>query len=248
MTLVEFVQSIRKAPQRVQVLAVMYWFEHYRGREALTASEIKAGLAQARLPTAKTVNVAAVLVKSGAAVDSASNNERGHKLWQLTETGKREVRSRLGLPEEQPQVAHSTGDLQRTAAKITDEVIKAYVDEAILCLSVGALRAAIVFMWVAAARELQTRVWAHGGPAVTATLHKHNPKAKAVAKFDDFAEVKEVALLQIAQDLGELDKSQKQMLDQCLTTRNQCGHPNKYSPGIAKAKAHIEDITSILFI
>jgi hypothetical protein len=46
--------------------------------------------------------------------------------------------------------------------------------------------------------------------------------------------------------LGELDKSQKQILGQCLTTRNQCGYPNKYNPGVAKAKAHIEDITSIL--
>jgi hypothetical protein len=226
----------------------MYWYAHFRDRESLTASEIKAALQQARIPNARTVNVADVLAKSGPSVDSAANNERGHKLWQLTETGKREVRSVLGLPEEQPEIAHSTGELQRTAAKITDSNVRGYVEEAILCLSVGALRAAIVFMWVAAARELQTRVWTRGQAAVTSALQKHNPKAKPITKFDDLSEVKEVAILQIAQDLGELDKSQKQILDQCLTTRNQCGHPNKYNPGMAKAKAHIEDITSILFL
>jgi hypothetical protein len=32
-----------------------------------------------------------------------------------------------------------------------------------------------------------------------------------------------------------------------LDTRNQCGHPNKYNPGVAKAKSHIEDIVGILF-
>ncbi|SHV60439.1 Uncharacterised protein [Mycobacteroides abscessus subsp. abscessus] len=248
MTLVEFLDAIKRGSRRIQVLAVLYWHEQYRERDSLSASEIRTALVQARIQNAKNVNVAQVLSTSGPAVNSEANNEKGHKLWQLTETGRREVRSSLGLPDEQPEIAHSVGDLQKLAAKLSDAGIRDYVNEAVLCLSVGALRAAIVFMWVAAVRDVQNRVWSCGAPAINAAAQKHNPKAKVVKKRDDLSEIKEVELLQIAQDLGELDKSQKQILDHCLTTRNQCGHPNKYNPGVAKAKAHVEDITSILFL
>ncbi|WP_238963858.1 hypothetical protein KN248_012990 [Mycobacterium paraintracellulare] len=248
MTLVEFIHSVRSGSRRIQVLSVLYWYAQYREKEALSASEIRAGLQQARIPKAKDVNVPDVLARAGAYVDSVDNNEKGHKLWQLTDTGKREVRSALGLPGEQPEIAHSTNELQKLAAKLSDAVIREYIEEAILCLSVGALRAAIVFMWVAAARELQNRIWTHGATAVNAAVQTHNSKARQLKKFDDLSEIKETLILQVAQDLGEIDKSEKQMLDQCLTTRNQCGHPNKYRPGAAKAKAHIEEITSILFI
>ncbi|CAM5309288.1 hypothetical protein [Leifsonia shinshuensis] len=59
--------------------------------------------------------------------------------------------------------------------------------------------------------------------------------------------LKEIQLLQIAEDVGVLDKAEKLILEQALTTRNQSGHPNKYRPGVAKVKSHIEDIVGVLW-
>jgi hypothetical protein len=247
MTLVEFLAAVRGGSRKVQISSVLYWYEHYQGRAAMTVGEVKAALLQARVPGAKTMNVADAFLKSGASVDTKGNNENGVKLWELTETGRSEVRRLHGLPEDEPEVEHGVSELRKVAQKINDASVRAYVDEAILALSVGALRAAIVFMWVAAVREVQDQIWANGAPAVNASLAKYAPNVKSLKKQDDLAEIKESTLLLMAQDLGVLDKAQKLMLEQSLNTRNQCGHPNNYSPGVAKAKSHIEDIVGILF-
>lgn len=174
------------------------------------------------------------------------NTAAGHKLWSLTDTGESHVRTIVGLPSEQPEIEHGVEELRRVANAIGDQQIREYVEEAILCLSVGALRSAIVFIWVGAVRMLQDRVWAHGQADVEEAAQKYYAKAK-LSKFDDLATIKEVTLLDVARELGELDKAQWTILGQCLDTRNQCGHPNKYNPGVAKAKSHIEDIVGILF-
>jgi len=53
--------------------------------------------------------------------------------------------------------------------------------------------------------------------------------------------------LQAAQDLGVLDKNEKDTLKERLSLRNRSGHPGKYLPGIKKVSSFIEDVISILF-
>jgi hypothetical protein len=50
-----------------------------------------------------------------------------------------------------------------------------------------------------------------------------------------------------AKDLGQLDKNQKDTLEEALDLRNRCGHPGKYKPGVKKVSSYIEDIVSIVF-
>jgi hypothetical protein len=224
----------------------MYWHAHFKDERALSSSQIRSALQAARVPKAKLANIADVMNRAGALVDVASTGDSGERLWALTPTGEAAVRSLAGLPETQPEVEHGVEELRKVALKIQDVDVRAYVEEAILCLGVNALRAAIVFMWVGAVRVLQDRVWVHGPRTVEAAAQKYYQKAK-ISKFDDLATVKETTLLDIARDLGEIDKAQWTILGQCLDTRNQCGHPNKYNPSVAKAKSHIEDIVGILF-
>jgi peptide deformylase len=109
------------------------------------------------------------------------------------------------------------------------------------------LRACVVFIWAAAAREIQTKMMAKGSTAVTAAVQKHDPKARTINKIDDFAYVKEAVQLLAAMGLGLLDKSEKDTLEESLDLRNRCGHPSKYTPGVKKVSAFVEDVTSILF-
>jgi hypothetical protein len=103
-----------------------------------------------------------------------------------------------------------------------------------------------VFIW-AAAREIQTKMMAKGSTAVTAAVQKHDPKARTINKIDDFAYVKEAVQLLAAMGLGLLDKREKDTLEESLDLRNRCGHPSKYTPGVKKVSAFVEDVTSILF-
>src|SRR2546426_6617003 len=70
MTLVEFLAPLKSASHRERVLAVMYYRHRYDDVDSLTTEQIRNGLKQARAPKWKSINVADLLAKSGALVDS----------------------------------------------------------------------------------------------------------------------------------------------------------------------------------
>lgn len=75
----------------------------------------------------------------------------------------------------------------------------------------------------------------------------HRPKASDFKKKDDFAYVNDATLLQVAQDLGVIDKTEKQRLGEALDLRNSCGHPSKYTAREKKVSAFIEDVIGIVW-
>src|SRR6185437_9063971 len=98
MTLVEFLLPVKNSSNRDRCLAVLYYKHRYEQIESLTADQIKTALIQSRLPNAKSVNVADVMAKSAARVDSAG--ARGLALlWKLTGAGEIHVRQLMGLKE-----------------------------------------------------------------------------------------------------------------------------------------------------
>jgi hypothetical protein len=248
MTLGEFLQPLGgNARQRELVLTAMYYLQRYEDKEAVTTNDISTGFVRARHTRGRKItNIANVL--NGAAPYAHSPGRDGNSLlWSLTDTGEKYVRTLLNLPEADAELEHDVSTLRKLAAKIPDPEVQQYVDEAILCLSVGALRAATVFLWVGAVMSLRDRVWAKGAPAIDTALKNHNPKARDFKKQDDFSYVNDAALLQIAEDLAVLDKSQKTLLGHALDLRNNCGHPVKYNPGAKKVSAFVEDVVGIVW-
>jgi hypothetical protein len=191
MTLVEFIAAVKYSKREILVLSVLYWNEHYGSKVSMTAAEVRAALVAARVTNAKNINTADVLGKAGANVDVPGNAPNGSKLWALTETGRKAVRLAHGLPEDQPELEHGVADLEKIAAKVTDAGAKKFIEEAILCLSVNALRAAIVFVWVGAIADIKARVWSHGAAAVTKAFQKYLPKAQ-LNMHDDLLKFQEV--------------------------------------------------------
>jgi hypothetical protein len=246
MTLAEFLAPLGPGSQRGVCLAVLYYHQHYRDKPSLTTAEIRDELLRARVPKASKINVADVLNKSGALVDSPgmSGNQR---LWQLTRSGETHVRGRLNLPAPGPEIENDVATLQTLAAKVSDSVVRDYILEAIKCLSVGAIRAAIVFLWTGAIRTLQEESLAKHAATLNAAITKHDPKARSVNKLEDFAYVRDATALLAFQELGILDKGEKGTLGEGLDLRNRCGHPTKYIPGIKKASSFIEDVLGIVF-
>jgi hypothetical protein len=246
MSLVEFLAPLRNGTHQQRVAGLLYCSERYEAKPSLTVEDIRKALGRARVARAARINVADVLAKSGANIDSAG--ERGRqKLWALTDTGRTMVRAMLGLPDAEPEVEHDVGTLEATIHKITDADVQDYLREGVKCLQVGGLRACVVFVWSGAIRTLQEELLALGAAAVTAAVQKHDPKARAVSTLDHFAYIKDDLTLQAAQDLGLLDKNEKEALKEALGLRNKSGHPGKYRPGAKKVSSFIEDVVSILF-
>ena len=246
MTLVEFVAPLSKKTHQDRILAVLYYRERYGEKASLTVDDIRQGLKSARSKGWAKVNVADVLSKSGPLADTGGLQGK-RRLWNLTDSGREYVRKLLGLPKADVEVEHDVGTLEDLVAKVSDPDVRDYLEEALKCLRVGALRACTVFVWVAAVRTIQSSMIAKGTATVTAALQKHDPKARAVKSLDDFAYVKDATSLLVAKELGILDKNQKDTLTEALNLRNRCGHPGKYRPGVKKVSAFVEDVTSVVF-
>jgi hypothetical protein len=186
------------------------------------------------------------LNKSGHYVDSPGS-DGVRRLWKLTSSGEAEVRALLGLPDAEPEIEHDVSTLTKVAAQIGDADARGFVEESIKALSVGALRASVVFLWSGAMRTLQEAAWALGAKAVNAAIQRHDPKARELKGLDDFAYVKDATILLALQELALLDKGQQTTLGEALNLRNRCGHPTKYRAGPKKVSSFIEDVVGIVF-
>jgi hypothetical protein len=246
MTLVEFLEPLLTKSWRDKTLAVLYFKLRYESVDSLTAAQIQAALVHCRTPLAKNANIPDVLAKSGALVDTPGV-EGQSRLWRITDAGKVHIRTLMGLPETDPEVAHDIASLDALIVGLTDPVVKGFINEAVTCLKVGALKACVVFVWAGAVRTLQDKVWATGFKTVNGAIQGFDPKARTVKKADDFQYIKDSVFLLTAEAVGILDKAQRNTLEESLNLRNKCGHPTKYSPGPNKAKSFIEDVTGIVF-
>lgn len=247
MTLVEFLAPLLKSGKHQdRVLAILYYCERYETITSMTVDEIRDGLKRARVTGWAKVNVADVLSKCGALADTDGLRDRA-RLWTLTDSGREHVRQLLGLPAADVEVEHDVGTLETLVGKITDDDVRNYLEEALKCLKVGAMRSCVVFTWTGTIRTIQTEMLTKGAAAVTAAAKRHDPRSRDIRTIDDFAYVKDSVALLAAKDLGLFDKNEKDTLEEALDLRNRCGHPGKYRPGVKKVSAFIEDITSIVF-
>jgi hypothetical protein len=247
MRLVEFLHPLKGGPMRDLCLGALYYSGRYEGQYEVTVDELRSLLKRAHIPRAAKRNLADVLAKAAPFVETAGRHE-GSFLWRLTTTGQDHVRSMLGFPEAEPEIEHDVSSLNGLISKISHEEVKDYLEEAIKCLSVGALRAAVVFLWAGAVRHLQQECMSLGAAEVDAAVRKHEPKVRKIQSLDDLAYVKESVLLLAAQELGIFDRNQRSTLSEALSLRNRAGHPGKYRPGEKKVSSFIEDVVFILFM
>lgn len=244
--MIEFLAPLSKSTRQDRILAILYYRERYEQKTALTVDEVRQALRSARVKGWAKINVADVLSKSGPLADT-SGLQGKRRLWNLTDSGREHVRGLLRLPKADVEIEHEVGTLESLVAAVSDVDVRDYLDEALRCLQVDALRACVVFVWVAVIRTIQTSMMVKGSAAVSAAIQRHDPNARNVKSVDDFAYVKDAAVLLAATDLGVLDKNQKDVLTEALSLRNRCGHPGKYRPGVKKVAAFVEDVASVVF-
>jgi site-specific recombinase XerD len=137
--------------------------------------------------------------------------------------------------------------LEQSILRIKNKDEANYLKEALVCMTAGSLRAGIIFSWNAVVLNLRNKCFSHGKVSLNSALTKHSPKAKEIKKIEDFAYIQDSLLLLASQELGIIDKGEKDSLEDCLDTRNKCGHPGKYRPKPIKAAAFMEELITIVF-
>jgi len=246
MTIVEFLHPLKRGPIRDICLAALYFAHRYNQKDALTVEEVRSLLRRARISHAIKINLAGTLSRSAPFVDPVG--KKGNKfIWALTPTGQDHVRSLLGLPSPDVEIEHDVSSIGCLVKSLKDEDVSNYILEGIKCLSVGALRASVVFLWSGAVRKIQEEVFSYGASTVISAIQKFDPKTKPIKRRDDLVYIKESTLLLVSQELGIFDKNERGILEEALNLRNKCGHPGKYKPGPKKVSSFIEDIISIVF-
>ena len=242
-TIVEFLAPLRNGRQSDVAVAALYYLTRVDGAPTATATAVKTALIRARIPRAGAWNV-------GRALSHAKENvDRDGSAWSLTGTGVSYVRSLMDLPDDSPRSQHDVRSLEKLAGEIADDAVRGYIEESIKCLAAGAYRASIVFLWTGAVATVRDEIWLASGKnakAIETALQAHRQNAR-FRKKDDFAYVKDIDVLQLAEDMAVYDKTQKGVLGQALDLRNSCGHPTKYNPGEKKTSSFIEDVAGVVF-
>jgi hypothetical protein len=244
-TLTEFLHPLKGGRNGDLCLAALYFHERYEQVGEVTVDGLRALLKRGRVAGAKTMNIAQVLATSAPYVESPG--KQGKKfLWKLTGTGQARVRELLELPANDIEVENDVTALEGLAKSLDPDVAD-YIHEALKCLKVDALRAAVVFTWSGAVKKIRDDVFSCGAAAADDAVRKFDPKAKAIKKADDLVLVKESTLLLAAQELGLFDKNERGTLEECLNLRNKCGHPGKYKVGVKKVSSFLEDVIGTVF-
>lgn len=137
--------------------------------------------------------------------------------------------------------------LEQAIMGIADKDEADYLKEALVCMNSGSLRAGIIFAWNAAVLNLRKKCFNHGKTTLNNAIQKHKQNAKEIKKIEDFYYINDALLLQVAQELVEIDKGEKDSLEDCLDTRNKCGHPGIHKPKALKAASFMEELITIVF-
>lgn len=246
MTLVEFIYPVRKRSISDQCLSVLYFEQRYNNRLSLTVGEIRTFLKRARMPRATKANLADILAKSAPYIDVVGKKGKCF-LWAITTSGQQYVRTIHKLPEADVEIEHDVSALNSLLRSISDKYVADYIRESIKCLSIGALRAAVVFLWSGAVQNIRQTVLKRGFQKLNSAIIKYDAKSRKVRRLDDFVYIKDSVLLFVAQDIGVFDKNERGILEDALDLRNKCGHPGKYKLGPKKVSSFIEDIVGIIW-
>lgn len=152
-----------------------------------------------------------------------------------------------------PEVSHrdiGAGFINSLAAdleQIQTDKYHEYMEESIQCVQAGAYRGSVVLAWQAAMYALYKALEAHDDPIHVAYQKKFGTTPNFdVTDFWSFQKIKDQNILILAESVGVIDKSLKDVLDKERDTRNKAAHPGKFDIGPNGTKALLEKVMQLL--
>jgi hypothetical protein len=134
--------------------------------------------------------------------------------------------------------------LSELPARVANFGERAYLEEALICFRNKAFRASIVMAWNLAFDHLCRFILANHLSEFNTQLPKSFPKADiaAVAKRDDFHELKESQVLQVCRSANIISGSIHKILKEKLDRRNIAAHPSGVVIADPTAEEFIKDL------
>jgi len=148
-------------------------------------------------------------------------------------------------PGDQPVHQETSTALRGLVGKLGVTEERDFLDEAIKCHEARAYRAAIIMVWILTVDHLQEFIFKHQPTAFNRELAKVNDKRVKVAKVtskDDFGDIPESKLIELARAAGIINNDVRKILDAKLGIRNSYAHPSNVSLSPVKAAEFITDL------
>lgn len=214
------------------------WFIHSkRGRERFTPADIRA--CYDKLSMDKPADVNPYLAKMVSRKPrEALRNAQGYALEKRVRDP---LEARYGQRAATAQVDKLLSELP---TKIPNIVEREFLNEALTCFRHKAFRASIVMTWNLAYDHLCEYVLSKHLADFNTQLPKTYPKAdiSAIAKKEDFSELKESQVLQVCRSANITSKDVHKVLKEKLDRRNSYAHPSTLTCAPQTAEEYIIDL------
>ncbi len=162
--------------------------------------------------------------------------------YRLARSTLKEVESLIGDEVPNAQISQVLADL---SSQFSDQIEKAFLEEAILCFKTHAHRATIVMVWILTMDHLYRYVLSHKLTEFNSALSKQTDKkiqSLAINDRDDFTEIKESKFIEILRSAKIITNDVRKILDQKLGIRNSASHPSSTIFSARKTEEFVEDL------
>jgi hypothetical protein len=141
-----------------------------------------------------------------------------------------------------------SNDLISLIGKVRDPNELLFLGEVQKCFEIGAHRATIVLIWLAAVDHLQKYIFINHLVAFNSAIARHPDKRlKAVRGLDDFGDIQESRFIELARSSGSISADVRKILDEKLGIRNTAAHPSNVAVSGHKATEFaMEILTNVL--
>jgi hypothetical protein len=214
------------------------WFLHQdRGQETFTAAEIQQCFGELHLQPPSAVQPFLTAMERRKPKELLRSNGR----YRLERRVREDLDRRFGKRAATVAVDKLLSELPQRVPNLSE---RTYLDEALVCFRYRAVRAAIVMTWNLAYNHLCEFILAKHLATFNAQLPKSFPKADiaVVSKRDDFSELKESQVLQVARSANIVSGSLHKILKEKLDRRNVAAHPSGVVVSEPTAEEFIKDL------
>lgn len=155
-------------------------------------------------------------------------------------------KDRLPAGKDQPVHRETSTALRGLVGRLGVTPERDFLDEAIKCYEAKAYRAAIIMVWILTMDHLQELIFKRHLAAFNLELAKVSDKRVKVTKItsgDDFGDIPENKLIELARAAGVINNDVRKILDTKLGIRNSYAHPSNVTLSPVKAAEFIMDLT-----
>ena len=200
---------------------------------AFSPKEIKTLAIEHGVVRAKKWNIPAVLTRNPTYFFKTGDG------WRLTSAGRKKAED-LGCNRSEAKINNVF--LRDLLNELPASPSKDFFEEAVCCHENRCYRGALILAWESSMGVMYEYVLEHCLQEFNSVAVSRNKKWKDAQSFDDFSNMKESVFLEILCTLSVFGKSTKQELQDCLTLRNACSHPNTCSIGSQRVLGCMESL------